>query len=140
MRDVLYQVVRDHYETFRTQAASIRDGAGLPRFVEQAAFARSASASHAVASAEAGVWRVAALRVPGPSTTLRAIPSHVEGWRAASRVAIRRATPKPWRRRAAWPVFDVPAVAWIGSCRSRARENGLRELRLFDPSSASGSP
>ena len=34
VQDVLYQVVRGHYETFRAQAASIRDGEGLPRFVE----------------------------------------------------------------------------------------------------------
>jgi hypothetical protein len=27
--------VRDHFETFRAQAASLRDGEGLPRFVEQ---------------------------------------------------------------------------------------------------------
>lgn len=33
---VLYRVVRDHFETFRAQAASVRDGEGLPRFVEQA--------------------------------------------------------------------------------------------------------
>jgi len=32
---VLYQVVRDHFETFREQAAGLRDGEGLPRFVEQ---------------------------------------------------------------------------------------------------------
>jgi hypothetical protein len=32
---VLYQIVRDHFETFRVQAASLRDGDGLPRFVEQ---------------------------------------------------------------------------------------------------------
>jgi hypothetical protein len=62
---VVYQVVRDHFETFCAQAAGLRDGEGLPRFVEQTAFARSASASHAAASAEAGVSRVPALRVPG---------------------------------------------------------------------------
>ncbi|MGQ0736033.1 MAG: transposase [Acidobacteriota bacterium] len=33
---VLYRIVRDHFATFRAQAASLRDGAGLPRFVEQA--------------------------------------------------------------------------------------------------------
>ena len=33
---VLYGIVRDHFETFRTQAASLRDGDGLPKFVEQA--------------------------------------------------------------------------------------------------------
>jgi hypothetical protein len=32
----LYRVVHDHFETFRAQAASLRDGEGLPRFVEQA--------------------------------------------------------------------------------------------------------
>ena len=32
----LYQIVRDHFETFRVQAASLRDGDGLPRFVEHA--------------------------------------------------------------------------------------------------------
>jgi hypothetical protein len=31
----VYQVVRDHFETFRAQAAGLRDGEGLPRFVEQ---------------------------------------------------------------------------------------------------------
>ncbi len=30
-----WSVVRDHFETFRAQAASLRDGEGLPRFVEQ---------------------------------------------------------------------------------------------------------
>jgi Transposase zinc-binding domain/Putative transposase len=32
---VLYQVVRDHFETFHAHAASLRDGDGLPRFVEE---------------------------------------------------------------------------------------------------------
>ena len=31
---VLFQVVRDHFETFRARAATLRDGDGLPRFVE----------------------------------------------------------------------------------------------------------
>jgi hypothetical protein len=31
----LYQIVNDHFETFRAQAASLRDGEGLPKFVEQ---------------------------------------------------------------------------------------------------------
>jgi hypothetical protein len=31
----LYHVVRDHFETFRAHAAHLRDGEGLPRFVEQ---------------------------------------------------------------------------------------------------------
>jgi hypothetical protein len=33
---VLYQIVRDHFETFRAQAAQLRDGEGLPAFVERA--------------------------------------------------------------------------------------------------------
>ena len=32
---VLYQIVRAHFETFRAQAATLREGEGLPRFVEQ---------------------------------------------------------------------------------------------------------
>ena len=32
---VLHQIVQDHFETFLAQAASLRDGEGLPRFVEQ---------------------------------------------------------------------------------------------------------
>ena len=31
---VLYQVVRDHYHTFRAEASQIREGEGLPRFVD----------------------------------------------------------------------------------------------------------
>jgi hypothetical protein len=31
---VLYHIVHDHFETFRAQATSVRDGEGLPRFVE----------------------------------------------------------------------------------------------------------
>ena len=32
---VLYQIVRDHFETFRAQAARAGDGEGLPRFIEE---------------------------------------------------------------------------------------------------------
>ena len=32
---ILYHLVQDHFETFRAQAASLRDGEGLPRFVER---------------------------------------------------------------------------------------------------------
>jgi hypothetical protein len=68
-QDVVCQVVRDHLETFRAQACGLRDGEGLPRFVEQAAFAPRAAASHAEALAEAGVSRVAALRSFDPSSS-----------------------------------------------------------------------
>ena len=33
---ILYQVVRDHFETFRAHAGGLREGEGLPQFVEQA--------------------------------------------------------------------------------------------------------
>jgi Putative transposase/Transposase zinc-binding domain len=33
---VLYQIVRDHFETFRAQAGKLREGEGLPAFVEHA--------------------------------------------------------------------------------------------------------
>ena len=46
------------------------------------------------------------------------IPTLRLSGRPPSRVALRRATPKPWRRRAASPDFAVPSVGWIGSCRS----------------------
>jgi hypothetical protein len=32
---VLYQIVRDHFETFRAEAARAHDGYGLPRFIEE---------------------------------------------------------------------------------------------------------
>ena len=32
---VLHQIVVEHFETFRAHAALLRDGEGLPRFVEQ---------------------------------------------------------------------------------------------------------
>jgi len=32
---ILYGIVRDHFETFRAHGAALRDGEGLPRFVEQ---------------------------------------------------------------------------------------------------------
>ena len=34
-QQVLHQIVLERFETFRTQAAGLRDGEGLPRFVEQ---------------------------------------------------------------------------------------------------------
>ena len=32
---VLYRVVRDHYLTFRAVASELREGEGLPRFVDE---------------------------------------------------------------------------------------------------------
>ena len=33
--NVLQQIVREHFETFRAEAAHLCDGEGLPRFVEE---------------------------------------------------------------------------------------------------------
>ncbi len=32
---MLHHLVRDYFETFRAEAAAMRDGQGLPRFVER---------------------------------------------------------------------------------------------------------
>ena len=32
-QSVLYHIVRDHFETFRAQAASLREGEGTPRLI-----------------------------------------------------------------------------------------------------------
>jgi hypothetical protein len=107
---VLYQLVRDHFETFRKQAAGLRDGEGLRRFVEQTAFERSAPASLAEALAEAGVSRVPPLRLPGGrvrSLPLRRLwhrpacpvlvqgPSVLSEMRGASNGGTRRASGRP---------------------------------------------
>jgi hypothetical protein len=34
-RGALYQVVRDHFETFRAEAAGAHEGGGVPRFIEE---------------------------------------------------------------------------------------------------------
>jgi hypothetical protein len=33
-KSALYEIVHDHFETFREQAAKLREGEGFPRFVE----------------------------------------------------------------------------------------------------------
>ncbi len=42
----LYQIVRDHFETFREQAASLRDGDGLPRCSDTASSGPTAARAH----------------------------------------------------------------------------------------------
>lgn len=42
---VLYQIVRDHFETFRADAARARDGDGLPRFIDESFAGSSGAAS-----------------------------------------------------------------------------------------------
>jgi len=94
---VLYQVVRDHFETFRAQAAGLRDGEGLPRFVEQEFrdFLRCGCLAGGFARFRCDDCSLDRL-VPfsckaraccpscGPSTMLRAVPSKVEGRRTAN--------------------------------------------------------
>ena len=92
----MYQVVRDHFETFRAQAAGLRDGEGLPRFVEQEfrEFPRCGCLAGGFARFrcnDCGVDRLVPFSCKaraccpscGPSTRLRAVPSDVEGRRAA---------------------------------------------------------
>ena len=62
---VLYQIVRAHFETFRAEASGLRDGEGLPRFVDaefRAFFAVAGSrvgspGSGALAVGRSGWWR-----------------------------------------------------------------------------------
>jgi len=92
---VVYQVVRDHFETFLAQAAGLRDGEGLPRCVEQEfrELLRCGCLAGGVARFrcdDCGLDRLvpysckgrAVCASCGPSTMLRAVPSKVEGRRA----------------------------------------------------------
>ena len=92
---VLYQVVRDHFETFRAQAAGLRNGEGLPRLVGVGATGRSPlqlSRGRLRQVSVRGLNRLVPLSCKGragcasggPSTMLRAIPSKVEGWWAST--------------------------------------------------------
>jgi hypothetical protein len=91
----LYRIVRDHDETFRAQAAGLRDGEGLPQFVEQAFrdFLRCGWLAGGFARFRCGGCgfdRLVAFSCKGralcpscgPSAELRVTPSFVVGWGA----------------------------------------------------------
>ena len=103
------QLVRDYFETFHAQAAHWRDGQGLPRVVEQAAVARSATASLAEALAEAGVPRLPDVRMSGGG--LRAVPVFGLPTRSACPVLLQGARILPELR---WAPHDR-------SCRALGR-------------------
>jgi hypothetical protein len=85
---ILYAIVREHFETFRAQAASLRDGDGLPKFVEQE-FRDSCGAA---------VWPAASLVFGAPPAgSIGSSPSRaraaasaraaaVGGWRSGPRI------------------------------------------------------
>jgi hypothetical protein len=92
---VVCQVVRDHFDTFRAQAAGLRDGEGLPRFVEQEfrALLRCGCLAGGFARFrcdDCGLDRLVPFSCKGraacascvPSTMPRAVPSKVDGRRA----------------------------------------------------------
>jgi len=62
----LHQLVRDHFETFRAQAARLRDGQGLPRFVETVPDARASVIGHACEDKETAAKSCRNSRSPGP--------------------------------------------------------------------------
>jgi hypothetical protein len=147
---VLYGIVRDHFETFRTQAASLRDGDGLPRFVEQEFrdFLRCAAvwpaASPAFGALAAGWidWSPSHAKAPG-------FCPRCGGWRMAERavhlvdhvlpdVPVRQwvlSLPHRLRYLLAWDhdlcraVSGVAMRAVLGFLRRRARRDGVADGR-----------
>ena len=108
---MLYQIVRDHFETFRAQAANLRDGEGLPRFVERAfeQFLRCGWLAGGFARfrcARCGLDRLVAFSCKG-----RALCPSCGGRRMAERAAhlVDRVLP------------DVPVRQWVLSLPHRLR-------------------
>ena len=136
---VVYQVVRDHFETFLAQAAGLRDGEGLPRCVEQEfrELLRCGCLAGGVARFrcdDCGLDRLvpysckgrAVCASCGPSTMLRAVPSKVEG----------RRTPDGGARRAPGGP-RVPGGACATVPGSPARQPRWGGVDLDVPTSAS---
>ncbi len=142
---MLYQVVCDHFETFRAEAARIHDREGLPRFIEEEfrGFLRCGFLAAGFARFHCGACRFDPL-VPF-SCKGRAVCSSCGGRRMAERAAhlVDRVFPEvpvrqwvlslPHRLRyvLAWDhelcraVTGVFVRAVLGSLRRRARRNGV---------------
>ena len=142
-------MVRDHFETFRAQAAGLRDGEGLPRFVEQEfrEFLRCGCLAGGFARFRCGDCGFDRL-VPFSCKARACCPS-CGGRRMAERAAHRRdhvlpAVPvRQWvltfphrlRYRLAWnhdlcrAVVGVGVRAVVGFLRHRAREAGAADGR-----------
>lgn len=108
---VLYQIVHDHLETFRSQAACLRDGEGLPRFVDEEfrAFLRCGWLAGGFARfrcADCGLDRLVAFSCKG-----RGFCPSCGGRRMAERAAhlVDRVLP------------DVPVRQWVLSLPPRVR-------------------
>jgi Putative transposase/Transposase zinc-binding domain len=108
---ILYQIVRDQFETFRMHAAALREGEGLPQFVEQAFrdFLRCGSLAGGFARfhcAGCGLDRLVAFSCKG-----RALCPSCVGRRMAERAAhlVDRVLP------------DVPIRQWVLSLPHRLR-------------------
>ena len=144
-RGVLYQVVRDHFETFRAEAAGIHDREGLPRFIEEEfrGFLRCGFLAGGFARFRCGACRLDRL-VPF-SCKGRAVCPSCGGRRMAERathlveqvfpdVPVRQwvlSLPHRLRYVLAWDhglcraVAAVFVRAVLGSLRRRARQNGV---------------
>jgi hypothetical protein len=74
---VLYQVVRDHYRTFRAEASQFREGEGLPRFVDDEfdAFLRCGWRAGGRRRIRPGRLRSRAATSPGDGSSSRPRPS-----------------------------------------------------------------
>jgi hypothetical protein len=142
---VLYQVVRDHFETFRAEAARIHERDGLPRFIEEEfrGFLRCGFLAGGFARFHCGACRLDRL-VPF-SCKGRAVCSSCAGRRMAERAAhlVDHVFPEvpvrqwvlslPYRLRyvLAWDHALCRAVAGVfvravlGALRRRARQNGV---------------
>ena len=118
---VLYQVVRDHLETFLAQAASLRDGEGVPRFVEHAfrQFLRCGWLAGGFARfqcATCGCERLVAFY-----TKKDVPPAHV--WEQLNQTAL----PRLWLPRRD-QIFQVESIPTLGSGKVDLR--GLRQQPL----------
>ncbi len=145
----LYEIVQDHFETFRVQAASLRDGEGLPRFVEEEfrAFLRCGWLAGGFARfrcASCGLDRLVAFSCKG-----RGFCPSCGGRRMAERAAhlvdavlpdvpVRQwvlSLPYGIRYQLAWDhdlcraVVAVFLRAVLGALRTRARGNGVADGR-----------
>jgi hypothetical protein len=141
----LYQVVREHVETFRVQAARLRDGEGLPRFVDDEfrAFLNCGFLAGGFARLRCADCR--AERLVAFSCKGRGFCPSCGGRRMAERAAhlvdhvlpdvpIRQwvlTLPHRWRYRLAWDHDGCRAVtalfvrAVLAFLRQRARERGV---------------
>lgn len=131
---VLYQIVRDHFESFRQQAASLREGEGLVHFVEEEfrAFLQSGWLAGGFARfhcGDCGLDRLIPFSCKG-----RALCPSCGGRRIAERIGPPGARPRPFA------VETVTARAIIGArWRANLRCDGGRSAPWLDGSDKASS-